>query len=113
MLFRKSNIRARELRESVTLIARYSGADDYGMQALTAGEAVAVVPASVAMMSGYAKEQYYATAEIEAYTVTLRYTCRKFEALRWGDVLLSVDSVEDEGMRHRWLVVRCHRRADV
>ena len=113
MLFRKSNIRARELRESVTLIARYSGADDYGMQALTAGEAVAVVPASVAMMSGYAKEQYYATAEIEAYVVIIRYTCRKFEAIEWNGARLSVDSVEDEGMRHRWLRINASRKGDV
>lgn len=114
MLFtNKHDIRPRGLRETVTLVRRYSGTDDYGMQALTSAEVVAEVPASVEMLSGYAKEHYYQTAEIEAYEVQMRYTCAKFTEVVWRGVTLEVDSIEDEGMRGRWLRVRCSRRAEV
>lgn len=114
MLFTKrANIRPRSLRETVTLVRRYGGTDEYGMQALTDGDAVAEVPASVEMVSGYVKEHYYQSAEVEAYEVVIRYVCLKFEAVVWNGKTLAVDSVEDEGMRHRWLRVLCSRREDV
>lgn len=110
MLFTKHDIRPRGLSETVTLVRRYSVTDDHGMQAFTSGEAVCEVPAQVTMLSGYAKMQFYESLEIEAYDVVIRYVCNKFEEILWNGSRLIVDSVEDEGMRHRWLRIRCSRR---
>jgi hypothetical protein len=114
MLFdSKHNLRPRALRETVTLIQRESATDEYGMQSLSAGSTFAVVPASVQMLSGYAKVNYYQTAEIEAYEVWLRYTAEPFNLIVWNGIELSVDSREDEGQRGRWLRVLASRRAVV
>lgn len=111
MLFsRTHNIRPRSLRESVTLVIRISATDEHGMQSLSDGETLADVPASVRMLSGYAKMEYYQSAEIEAYEVQMRFVPYKFNELIWRRQRLSVDSIEDEGMRGRWLRVRCSRR---
>lgn len=127
MLFNdRHDIRPRSMRETVTLIRKVSATDEYGMQSLKrpveqgsgsgSGRDVSVVgvfPASVTMLSGYAKTNYYQTAEIEAYDVRLRYLPDKFEEVLWNGMTLSVDSVEDMGMRGRWLRVLCSRRGIV
>ena len=134
MLFdSKHNLRPRALRETVTLRRLVSRTDEYGMQSFlpapTSGsgrgsgsgsgsgsgdpDLVAVVPASVQMLSGYAKVNYYQTAEIEAYEVWLRYTAEPFNLIVWNGIELSVDSREDEGQRGRWLRVLASRRAVV
>ena len=112
MLFTNTHtIRPRGLSETVTLVMRRSVTDDHGMQAFTQPETVCEgVPASVQMMSGYAKIQYYDAVEVEAYDVRLRYVCCKFNEIIWNGMRLVVDSTEDEGMRHRWLRLRCSRR---
>lgn len=124
MLFDNThNIAPRSYRETVTLRRLVSRTDEYGMQSFLPApssgsgrgsgsgsgsgsgdpDLVAVVPASVAMLSGYAKTNYYQTAEIEAYEVWMRYIPDKFECILWGDKVMSVDSVEDVGTRHRTL----------
>jgi hypothetical protein len=65
------------------------------------------------MLSAYAKENYYQTAEIEAYEVRMRYLPEKFEQVIWNGIVLSVDSREDVGTRQRELRVICSRRAIV
>lgn len=114
MLFSSStNLRARALRETVTLVRRDIKEDAYGVQA--AGEDVCLgpFPASVQMLSGIVKMNHYQTAEIEAYEVRLRFVPGRFEKILWRDTELSVDSIEDEGMRGRWLRIYCSRRAKV
>ena len=114
MLFSEShNLRARALRETVRLVRRDIKEDDYGMQ--SAGEDVCLgpFPASVQMLSGMVKMNHYQTAEIEAYEVRLRYVPGRFEKILWRDTEFSVDSIEDIGMRGRWLRVYCSRRAKV
>ena len=114
MLFSETgNLRARALRETVRLVRRDIKEDDYGVQA--AGEDVCLgpFPASVQMLSGMVKLNHYQSAEIEAYEVRLRYFPGRFEKILWRDAELSVDSIEDIGMRGRWLRVYCSRRAKV
>lgn len=114
MLFTESrNLSARALRETVRLVRRDIKEDEYGVQA--AGEDVCLgpFPASVQMLSGMVKMNHYQTAEIEAYEVRLRYVPGRFEKIVWRDTELSVDSIEDIGMRGRWLRVYCSRRAKV
>lgn len=124
MLFdNRHDIRPRAFREKVTLIRRVSATDEYGMQSLTlpvegsgsgAGRDVSVIgvfPASVQMLSGYAKTNYYQTAEIEAYEIYMRYVDEKFERIVWNGIILSVDSREDVGMRRRTLRILASRRA--
>lgn len=126
MLFsNQRSIGARAYRENVTLIRRVSATDEYGMQSLTlphgsgsgsgSGDlsVIGTFPASVTMLSGYAKTNYYQTAEIEAYEVRMRYIPDKFERILWSDAVLSVDSVEDVGGLHRELRVLASRRAVV
>ncbi len=126
MLFdSRHDIRPRAFRENVTLIRRVSATDEYGMQSLTlpvvgsgsgAGRDVSVIgvfPASVQMLSGYAKTNYYQTAEIEAYEIYMRYVDEKFERIIWNGIILNVDSREDVGMRRRTLRVLASRRAVV
>lgn len=132
MLFdSKHNLRPRALRETVTLRRLVSRTDEYGMQSFLPApssgsgrgsgsgsgsgdpDLVAVVPASVQMLSGYAKVNYYQTAEIEAYEVWLRYTAEPFNLIVWNGIELSVDSRDDEGQRGRWLRVLASRRAVV
>lgn len=132
MLFdSKHNIRPRALRETVTLKRLVSRTDEYGMQSFLPApssgsgrgsgsgsgsgdpDLVAVVPASVQMLSGYAKVNYYQTAEIEAYEVWLRYIAEPFNLIVWNGIELSVDSRDDEGQRGRWLRVLASRRAVV
>lgn len=132
MLFdSKHNIRPRALRETVTLKRLISRTDEYGMQSFLPApssgsgrgsgsgsgsgdpDLVAVVPASVQMLSGYAKVNYYQTAEIEAYEVWLRYIAEPFNLIVWNGIELSVDSRDDEGQRGRWLRVLASRRAVV
>ena len=126
MLFdNKHNIGARAYRETVTLVRRVSSTDEYGMQSLTlpvgsgsgsgSGDAsvVGVFPASVAMLSGYAKTNYYQTAEIEAYEIRMRYIPDKFERIIWKGITLSVDSREDVWTRQRELKILASRRAVV
>ena len=113
MLFDSNHtIAPRELSETVTLVQRRSVTDDHGMQAYTPGEVVCTVPASVSMLSGYAKIQYYDAVEVEAYEVRMRFVPCKFNEIEWRGARLVVDSTEDEGMRGRWLRVRCSRRDD-
>lgn len=114
MLFtNQRNLRARALRETVRLVHRDIKEDDFGVQ--SAGEDVCLgpFPASVQMLSAMVKMNHYQTAEIEAYEVRLRYVPGRFEMILWRDAELSVDSIEDEGMRGRWLRVYCSRRAKV
>ena len=114
MLFTESrNLRARAMRETVRLVRRDIKEDDFGVQ--SAGEDVCLgpFPASVQMLSAMVKMNHYQTAEIEAYEVRLRYVPGRFEKILWRDAELSVDSIEDEGMRGRWLRVYCSRRAKV
>jgi len=114
MLFTESiNLRARALRETVCLIRRDIAEDEYGVQA--AGEDICLgpFPASVQMLSGMVKMNHYQSAEIEAYEVRLRFVPGRFEKVVWNGSELSVDSIEDEGQRHRWLRVYCSRRAKV
>jgi hypothetical protein len=114
MLFSEShNLGARALRETVRLVRRDIKEDDYGVQG--AGEDVCLgpFPASVQMLSGMVKMNHYQTAEIEAYEVRLRYVPGRFEKIVWRDAELSVDSIEDVGMRGRWLRVYCSRRDKV
>lgn len=128
MLFdSRHDIRPRAFRENVTLIRRVSATDEFGMQSLTlpvvgsgsgsgAGRDVSVIgvfPASVQMLSGYAKTNYYQTAEIEAYEIYMRYVDEKFERIIWNGIILNVDSREDVGMRRRTLRVLASRRAVV
>lgn len=134
MLFdSKHNLRPRALRETVTLRRLVSRTDEYGMQSFLpapssgsgsgrgsgsgsgSGDAsvIGTVPASVQMLSGYAKVNYYQTAEIEAYEVWLRYTAEPFNLIVWNGIELSVDSRDDEGQRGRWLRVLASRRAVV
>ena len=70
-------------------------------------------PASVQMLSGMVKMNHYQTAEIEAYEVRLRFVPGRFEAIVWRGAELSVDSIEDVGMRGRWLRILCSRRDKV
>lgn len=112
MLFGNAHsIGARAYREEVTIITQTSVTDEYGMQSLTTGVETITVPASVEMLSGYAKTNFYQTAEIEAYEVRMRFVPYKFEQLTWRGETLSVDSVEDVGMRGRELRVLASRRA--
>ena len=123
MLFNNThNISVRAYRESVTLIRQISATDEYGMQSLTlptgsgsgsgSGDAsvVGVFPASVAMMSGYAKMNYYQSAEIEAYEVRMRWIPDKFERILWNGKVLTVDMREDVGDRQRELKIHCSNR---
>ena len=125
MLFNNThNIGVRAYRESVTLIRQISATDEYGMQSLTlptgsgsgsgsgSGDAsvVGVFPASVAMMSGYAKMNYYQSAEIEAYEVRMRWIPDKFERILWNGKVLTVDMREDVGTRQRELKIHCSNR---
>ena len=121
MLFNNThNIGVRAYRESVTLIRQISATDEYGMQSLTlptgsgsgSGDAsvVGVFPASVAMMSGYAKMNYYQSAEIEAYEVRMRWIPDKFERILWNGKVLTVDMREDVGDRQRELKIHCSNR---
>jgi hypothetical protein len=123
MLFNNThNIGARAYRESVTLIRQVSATDEYGMQSLTlpkgsgsgsgSGDAsvIGTFPASVAMLSGYAKTNYYQTAEIEAYEVRMRYVADKFERIIWNGRVLTVTSCEDVGQRQRELKIICSNR---
>ena len=111
MLFTdKIGISPRNLRETVSLVRRRSVTDDHGMQALVDDCVCEGVPASVKMLSGYAKTNYYQTAEIEAYEVRLRYTPHKCEGIIWGGRTLSVDSREDVGGRHLELRVLCSNK---
>lgn len=132
MLFDNThNIAPRSYRETVTLKRLVSRTDEYGMQSFLPApssgsgrgsgsgsgsgdpDIVAVVPASVQMLSGYAKVNYYQTAEIEAYEVRMRYLPEKFEQVIWNGIILSVDSREDVGTRQRELRVLASRRAVV
>ena len=134
MLFDNThNIAPRSYRETVTLKRLVSRTDEYGMQSFLPApssgsgrgsgsgsgsgsgdpDLVAVVPASVQMLSGYAKTNYYQTAEIEAYEVRMRYLPEKFEQVIWNGIILSVDSREDVGTRQRELRVLASRRAVV
>lgn len=132
MLFdSKHNLRPRALRETVTLRRLVSRTDEYGMQSFLpapssgsgrgsgsgswSGDAslIGTFPASVQMLSGYAKVNYYQTAEIEAYEVWLRYIAEPFNLIVWNGIELSVDSRDDEGQRGRWLRVLASRRAVV
>ena len=111
MLFNnRSNIRPRDLRETVTLLQRDSGMDSYGVQAFADARPVCEVPASVEEMSGYAKMQFYESVEVEAYDVRMRFVCCAFNEIEWNGKKLVVDNIENEGMRNRWLRVRCSRR---
>ena len=125
MLFNNThNISVRAYRESVTLIRQISATDEYGMQSLTlptgsgsgsgsgSGDAsvIGVFPASVAMMSGYAKMNYYQSAEIEAYEVRMRWIPDKFERILWNGKVLTVDMREDVGDRQRELKIHCSNR---
>ena len=114
MLFTESsNLRSRTLRESVCLVRRDIKEDEYGVQA--AGEDVCLgpFPASVQMASAMVKMNLYQSAEIEAYEIRLRFVPGRFEKVVWNGSDLSVDSIEDEGQRHRWLRVYASRRAKV
>lgn len=114
MLFTESrSIRARALRETVHLVRRDIKEDEYGVQ--SAGEDVCLgpFPASVQMLSGMVKMDNYQSAGIEAYEVLMRYVPGRFEKIIWRGSELSVDSIEDEGMRGRWLRIYCSRRAKV
>lgn len=114
MLFsNQRGIYARALSESVCLVRRDIKEDEYGVQ--SAGEDVCLgpFPASVQMLSAMVKMNHYQTAEIEAYEVRVRFVPGRFEKLIWRDSELSVDSIEDEGMRGRWLRIYASRRAKV
>lgn len=124
MLFSKSDIAPRAYRDTVTLHFLVSSTDDYGVQSLTplvapgsgsgSGTPVTVErPASVVMLSSYAKMTYYQTADIEAYEVRMRYYPDKFQQLTWNGKELGVDSIEDVGNRQRELRILASRRAVV
>ena len=127
MLFtERHNIRPRGLRESVTLVDRSPREDDYGVTALLplrgsgsgsgGGETAAEYgpfPASISALSGQVKLDYYQTASIEAYAIRMRYVAGTFTHVVWGDRVMRVDFVFDEGMRHRWLTIYASRRAQV
>lgn len=126
MLFSKSDIAPRAYRDTVTLHFLVSSTDDYGVQSLVplvapgsgsgsgSGTPVTVVrPASVVMLSSYAKMNYYQTADIEAYEVRMRYYPDKFQAITWNGKELGVDSIEDVGNRQRELRILASRRAVV
>lgn len=114
MLFTEShNLRARALRETVCLVRRDIAEDDYGVQAVRETVCLGPFPASVQMLSGMVKMNHYQTAEIEAYEVRLRFVPGRFEAIVWRGAELSVDSIEDVGMRGRWLRILCSRRDKV
>ena len=125
MLFTEShNIRPRSLRESVTLVDRSPREDGYGVMSLLplhssgsgsgSGETAAQYgpfPASVSALSGQVKLDYYQTASIEAYAIRMRYVADSFTHVVWGDRVMRVDFIFDEGMRHRWLTIYASRRA--
>jgi len=124
MLFNKSDIAPRAYRDTITLHFLVSATDAYGMQSLTpltasgsgsgSGTPVTVTrPASVQMMSSYAKQNYYQTADIEAYEIRMRYYPDKFQQITWNGKTLGVDSIEDVGNRQRELRVLASRRAVV
>ena len=125
MLFNKSDIAPRAYRDTVTLHFLVSSTDDFGMQSLTplttgsgsgsgSGTPVTVTrPASVQMLSSYAKQNYYQTADIEAYEIRMRYYPDKFQQITWNGKTLGVDSIEDVGNRQRELRILASRRAVV
>lgn len=113
MLFNdRTNIRPRDLRETVTLFQRDNGMDEYGVQAFADPQPICEVFASVDEMSGYSKMQFYQSVEVEAYDVRMRYVPCAFNEIKWNGKQLVVDNIEDEGMRGRWLRVRCSRRGN-
>jgi hypothetical protein len=101
------------MTETVRLIHNDISEDDYGVQAKGEDVCLGTFPASVMMLSGQVKMNHYQAADIEAYEVRLRYVQGCFEKIIWRDTELSVDSVEDEGMRGRWLRVYASRRERV
>ena len=114
MLFtNQRNLRARALTDTVRLIHYDIKEDEYGVQASGEDVCLGTFPASVQMLSGQVKLNNYQAADIEAYEVRLRFVPWRFEKILWRDTELSVDSIEDEGMRGRWLRVYCSRRAKV
>lgn len=114
MLFtNQRNLRARALRETVQLIHNDISEDEYGVQAKGEDVCLGHFPASVQMLSGQVKMNHYQTASIEAYEVRLRFVPGRFEKIIWRGSELSVDSIEDEGQRGRWLRVYASRRSKV
>lgn len=115
MLFTESrNVRARALRETVFLVCRDIREDEFGVQ--SASEDVRHLgpfPASVQMLSAMVKMNHYQSASIEAYEVRMRFVPGRFEKIVWRGTELSVDSIEDEGMRGRWLRIYASRRAKI
>lgn len=114
MLFtNQRNLRARALSDTVRLVHNDIKEDEYGVQAKGEDVCLGTFPASVQMLSSQVKMNHYQTADIEAYEVRLRFVPGRFEKVIWRDTELSVDSIEDEGMRGRWLRVYASRRAKV
>jgi len=92
MLFtNQRNLRARALRETVQLIHNDISEDEYGVQAKGEDVCLGHFPAAV----------------------RLRFVPGRFEKIIWRGSELSVDSIEDEGQRGRWLRVYASRRSKV